>query len=348
MQAVALIQGNSDEWDNNNPPVDIWGPISVLGPPLMLLALRPGDASLIRLAGFLLASLCFYNIAILLSSLRDWQQPFANARHATVAANDFTWGIVFLRACLPDRSYAIGRCVLFRPISSRQRLESLWWAFRGVVLCFALVNICFLLVIIIHQTVHKSDGGNMEMGGFSLRMGKRRIASLMSSDVFLLVLALVLNSSARRVIQKYLRNWDHKAEAQSAASISQMIGGMKPATAIAFAQSHFRGVSFGHLSVDDFQFARQQPAWRGNEGLPSHSFVTSFGKVDAFVSHTWNDDYQERFASLENWAMRFRERKGREPVIWFDKVPDGFSLPHTLNSMTKVLTAMWTGLSQLG
>lgn len=71
--------------------------------------------------------------------------------------------------------------------------------------------------------------------------------------------------------------------------------------------------------MDDFQFARHEPEWRGGEGLSSHSFATSFGKIDAFVSHTWNDDYQQRSAALEHWAHKFKMRKGRDPVIWFDK-----------------------------
>ncbi|KAL3915917.1 MAG: hypothetical protein SGPRY_007033, partial [Prymnesium sp.] len=116
MQATALIQGNSEDWDDSNPPKDIWGKLSNLGPPLMLLALRPGDTKMIRLAGFL------------------------------------------------------------------------------------------LIVIVV------------------------------TTSLFLLVLAVSLNTRNRKVIQKYLKNWDHKAEAQSAASIAQMIGGMKPAEAISFAQ----------------------------------------------------------------------------------------------------------------
>ena len=73
------------------------------------------------------------------------------------------------------------------------------------------------------------------------------------------------------------------------------------------------------MTADDLQFAREQPAWRGSAGLPSHSFSAAFGHVDAFVSHTWNDDHLQRHAALTEWAGAFKAREGRDPVIWLDK-----------------------------
>merc|ERR1719230_1851310 len=94
---------------------------------------------------------------------------------------------------------------------------------------------------------------------------------------------------------------------------------MEPERAISFSQESFLGVRCSDVSVDDLQFARQQPSWRGAASLPSLSFSAEFGKVDAFVSHTWNDNHEQRHAALTEWAESFRAREGREPIIWIDK-----------------------------
>lgn len=239
MQATALIQGNYEDWDDSDPPKDIWGKLSNLGPPLMLLALRPGDTKMIRLAGFLLSSLCFYSIIRLLTSIADWQQPFSNSRHVLVVTNDFVWGAFFFRACLREDSPILTRCACFKPKSSRKKLKLLWWAFRSVIFCFASINMCYVLIIIIYQAYDESGEHNVTKG-FSLQAARSRTVIVVATSLFLLVLAISLNTKNRKVIQKILKNWDHKAEAQSAASIAQMIGGMKPAEAISFAQVRSR------------------------------------------------------------------------------------------------------------
>ena len=53
--------------------------------------------------------------------------------------------------------------------------------------------------------------------------------------------------------------------------------------------------------------------------LAMHAPPARFGEVDAFVSHAWNDDHEQRWAALSRWATKFELENGREPIIWLDK-----------------------------
>jgi len=41
---------------------------------------------------------------------------------------------------------------------------------------------------------------------------------------------------------------------------------------------------------------------------------------DAFWSHSWHDDGKEKMEALKIWSEDFKEKNGRYPRIWFDKV----------------------------
>merc|ERR1712217_404358 len=43
------------------------------------------------------------------------------------------------------------------------------------------------------------------------------------------------------------------------------------------------------------------------------------GECDAFLSHSWHDPLEEKWAALQKWRDIFVEENGREPRIWFDK-----------------------------
>jgi len=42
-------------------------------------------------------------------------------------------------------------------------------------------------------------------------------------------------------------------------------------------------------------------------------------RIDAFVSHSWHDDFRTKLAQLTAYAEEFKAAHGREPVLWFDK-----------------------------
>jgi hypothetical protein len=45
---------------------------------------------------------------------------------------------------------------------------------------------------------------------------------------------------------------------------------------------------------------------------------STFGNVDAFVSHSWGDDPIAKYDALMAWRTWFLREKGHEPTVWFD------------------------------
>jgi hypothetical protein len=76
----------------------------------------------------------------------------------------------------------------------------------------------------------------------TLESGRVVLGSTIVGNVLLMCLALLLNKTNRRRVHRLLQRWDRKAEAQSAAAISSMLGGMQSEKAMTFSQSSFRGV----------------------------------------------------------------------------------------------------------
>ncbi|KAJ1630258.1 hypothetical protein T492DRAFT_93455 [Pavlovales sp. CCMP2436] len=57
-----------------------------------------------------------------------------------------------------------------------------------------------------------------------------------------------------------------------------------------------------------------------NPALYQLSKPASMGGVDAFVSHSWTDDPQHKWAALQEWRAQFKAEHQREPRVWLDKV----------------------------
>jgi len=74
----------------------------------------------------------------------------------------------------------------------------------------------------------------------------------------------------------------------------------------------------GHITLDKLskeELADNKP----NPLLFECTTLGSFGEIDAFVSHSWHDPSDDKWAGLQDWRNRFKESQGREPRIWFDK-----------------------------
>merc|ERR1712113_801475 len=53
--------------------------------------------------------------------------------------------------------------------------------------------------------------------------------------------------------------------------------------------------------------------------LYSLSKPAEFGACDAFLSHSWHDDSQRKYAALKNWSIDFMKKHNRSPTFWIDK-----------------------------
>ena len=96
----------------------------------------------------------------------------------------------------------------------------------------------------------------------------------------------------------------------TAAGVAAMLGSRKPEEVQACAQRLFRTVLVSDLSFADL--AENSP----NPALYARSRATLFGDCDAFVSHSWRDDPDAKWAALQHWRQRFTASHGREPKIW--------------------------------
>ena len=82
---------------------------------------------------------------------------------------------------------------------------------------------------------------------------------------------------------------------------------------------NLRGLSFDELRPEDLHHARQHTGRDEGDMLALHSFPCRHDEIDAFVSHAWGDDFEQRYVALRGWAMQFEAEHGRWPVIWLDK-----------------------------
>lgn len=109
-----------------------------------------------------------------------------------------------------------------------------------------------------------------------------------------------------------------------AACIASLIGGKDASTLIGQAKKRFRCVSWAVL--------RERREIICSEGTLDGADTSSLawmkelaepcqlGECDAFLSHSWHDDAQIKWAVLEAWCENFKLTHGREPTLWIDKL----------------------------
>jgi len=102
--------------------------------------------------------------------------------------------------------------------------------------------------------------------------------------------------------------------ATAAASIAVLLGGLDSENVLATARSSFLCVSADKLTFEDMADNKPNPALFA---LTEHSRL---GTVDAFLSHSWHDDAESKWAALQEWREEFKEaHNGTEPKLWIDK-----------------------------
>lgn len=100
-------------------------------------------------------------------------------------------------------------------------------------------------------------------------------------------------------------------ELSSALCIASLIGGVGASeAALALGKARFRCVAASDL--DKQVLERSTPDARAH----AVSRAARFGQVDAFVSHSWSDDSEEKWRALETWCRQFERVHKREPLLW--------------------------------
>ena len=141
------------------------------------------------------------------------------------------------------------------------------------------------------------------------------------------------------------------AEEREAAVLAGLVAGRGGSVAgsvdtlLQWAESHFRTISFDLLSRADFvpdgdarasEHSTRASSRRGSllssdgDGGGEHggergadnwrSEPRAMGQCDAFISHSWQDPPEPKWAALSAWAEAFEAEHGRPPSVWLDKL----------------------------
>jgi hypothetical protein len=124
-----------------------------------------------------------------------------------------------------------------------------------------------------------------------------------------LLIAAGLKPAVRRRFHAFLGSLAVQGESKAAATVAGLVGGRSPDEALKHGASTFRGLPFGSLSVNDFKT-------NTDTGLHAKTVKASLGEVDAFLSHSWHDDADQKWGALEKWSGD----KGKTSTVWLDKV----------------------------
>jgi len=112
-------------------------------------------------------------------------------------------------------------------------------------------------------------------------------------------------------MQMYLMSRGEAAAA--AAGVAELLAGCSAERVLEIARKNFRCVSAKKLTKEDM--ARKDP----DPALAALAQKVLIGHGDAFVSHSWSDDAEAKWAAIQEWREDFKKAHGREPLVWLDK-----------------------------
>jgi hypothetical protein len=137
------------------------------------------------------------------------------------------------------------------------------------------------------------------------------------------VLSLAATPLRRRRVKACLLKLVSDQEHRDAAFVAAMIGRssntgneaelrLAVSAMVEQAKQNFYAIPTSSLHLVDL-------ASNEDTGLNERVGRAKLGQVDAFVSHSWHDSGEPKFAALMDWANGFESRRGRAPRVWLDK-----------------------------
>ena len=272
--------------------------LGLLGPGVssMLLAVFPTDTRTIRATNYLF---------VVVLSVGVWNFWSAAALHAigtdSYGGDAYTASHVVYTGCaviftVVDiyliRGLPLGCCCPSYALPPRLALSRIWKAYRvgmlAVGLCFVSLSVWDVGISI--RTVHTQSTLAMMLG--------------------LAMPALTLTRrNCGRIHRCLMELTSPKGTAeQEAAAVAALLGGGSASTALALGQELFRSLPLSALREADLGTSK-------NTGLHEKTMRATLGEVDAFMSHSWSDPGDLKFAALNDWGTRFIEQ-GRDASIW--------------------------------
>lgn len=149
------------------------------------------------------------------------------------------------------------------------------------------------------------------------------IASTESSKLMTVALSSA-ELQERRIREQFLEAMDPQSRLNTttAATLAALVGTKDPSDLVSEAIRRFRGISWEVLQANP-QLILDSSAIDGRVA-PAELFQMSHAcrlfECDAFFSHSWHDDAEQKWTALLKWCNAFRSNNGHSPKLWFDKV----------------------------
>jgi hypothetical protein len=130
---------------------------------------------------------------------------------------------------------------------------------------------------------------------------------------------------------KELESSVQRLEAEGkATALAALIGKLSPAEALKLGTERFRALPLAELKREEIAGRKAGAVandWKSSPGWPTQelldkTFLARFGKVDAFVSHSWSDDGDAKFDRLQEWAAEEGDRRSQTHAGAARKVTD--------------------------
>lgn len=215
-------------------------------------------------------------------------------------------------------------CVDHR-VHPRHKLDVLWLNIGRTYFVWGLITTAWIIGDTVFEAVPTSEHFT--------------IGSALCAGVLCVLGALCAHRSARIQLQGWIASQTNAAS--TAAAVASMLGKYEAAEVLSLARRTFLCAELtedlAYVVRDNSLLTVRVPAAR----------LTALGNADAFVSHSWSDPPEAKWALLQAWRERFVATHRREPLVWLDKV----SLPQvnatTLEDRLACLPVYLAGANRL-
>jgi len=196
------------------------------------------------------------------------------------------------------------------PMPPRRKLKRLWRAFRLVSFGFATLY----LAACIYETL---------VDPFDDPISANGTESNISVSASWLIASLVLTPANRGRVVAWLGALGKSDTAENeAAALAALVNNLSAAEAFKRGKELFRKLPFSRLTPEDLPGTSKvlggssngmSAAAQPTKELSEKTEKAILHEVDAFISHSWSDDGDAKYAQMKEWAA------GRDVSIWLDK-----------------------------
>ena len=219
-----------------------------------------------------------------------------------------------LSCATPQAYYLEGSRFYAMPI--RVACDHLWTSFQIASMVAGFVTVMFVAIMLAQLQDVPENAGPEYVAQLDLLTDGLLLGSLLPMGLTFLVLnPLVFTRLVRQWINRRLvAVGTSSPEARRAFATNLMMGEEEADVVIERAKRTFRGIPIRELSPGIFT------ATSSEAELYPKTRPLELGACDAFVSHSWHDDWTLKYKALEEWeADCVAPSGGQDVVVWWDR-----------------------------